>query len=50
MIHENSTHYANSLREAPKIGITDIFEYVKKFMRTNKNLPCLLSFYKQTDQ
>lgn len=33
--------------EAPKTGIVDIFEYIKKFMRTNKNLPCLLSSYKQ---
>lgn len=33
--------------KAPKIGIVDIYEYIKKFMRTNKNLPCLLSSYKQ---
>lgn len=34
---------------APKIGITDVFGYIKKFMRTNKNLRCLLSSYKQRD-
>lgn len=36
--------------EAPKTGTTDIFEYIKKFMRKNKNLPCLLSSDKQTGQ
>lgn len=33
-----------------KLALRIYLSMLKKFMRTNKNLPCLLSFYKQTDQ
>lgn len=50
MIHENSIHYANSRKQKLQKLAPRMYEYIKKFMRKNKNLPCLLSSYKQTGQ